>query len=59
MGQTGDKAAQPVGEGFSPDDLAASFYKNIGIDPQTKYHTNIGRPVMLVRDGNVIPSLFS
>lgn len=48
-----------MGEGFSPDDLAASFYKNIGIDPQTKYHTNIGRPVMLVRDGNVIPSLFS
>ena len=58
IGETDDIDSAPVGEGFTPDDLAASFFRNIGIDPQTKYQTNVGRPVTLVRDGRPIQQLF-
>ena len=33
------------------DDLAASFFHNIGISHTTEFQTNVGRPVTLVRDG--------
>jgi hypothetical protein len=59
IGASDDKGLGPVGDGHSPDDVAASFYHNLGIDPKKEYHTNIGRPVMIVRDGNVIPELFA
>ena len=36
-----------------------SFYHALGIDYHKEYHTNTGRPVMIVRDGEVIESLFS
>jgi hypothetical protein len=56
IGETDDTASAPVGEGFTPDDLAASFFQNIGIDPQIKYQTN--GLVTLVRDGRPIQQLF-
>jgi len=30
----------------------------LGIDPKKEFHTSTGRPVMIVRDGAVIPQLF-
>lgn len=57
IGATDDKAQGPVGKGFSPDDLAASFFQNIGIDPTTEYEANVGRPVTLIRNGSPIPGL--
>ncbi len=57
IGATDDKAQGPVNEGFSPDDLAASFFRNIGIDPKTEYDANVGRPVTLIRNGQPIPEL--
>lgn len=59
IGASDDKGLGPVNEGFSPDDVAASFYHNLGIDHRKEYHTNTGRPVMIVRDGEVIPQLFA
>ncbi len=44
---------------FTPDDIAATIYHALGIDPLTEYHTNTGRPVMLVPHGRVISELFS
>ena len=52
-------ASAPSGDGFSPDDLAASFFQNTGIDPKTEFQTNVGRPVTLVRNGSVIQPLFA
>jgi uncharacterized protein (DUF1501 family) len=54
VGATDDKAAEPAGTGYTPDDLAATFYHKLGIDPATEYHTAAGRPITLVRDGRVI-----
>jgi hypothetical protein len=46
-------------EGYTPDDVAATFYQTLGIDHHKEYHTNTGRPVMIVRDGKVIQKLFA
>ena len=59
VGATDAKAQGPVGEGFTPDDLAASFFKSIGIDPKKEYAAKIGRPITLVRDGEPIEELFA
>lgn len=57
VGATDDKAEGPLGNGFSPDDLAATFLKNIGVDPKKEYEANVGRPITLVRSGSLIPSV--
>lgn len=46
------------GRGMSPDDVAASFYHALGIDPRREYRTPTGRPVAFVRNGTVITELF-
>jgi hypothetical protein len=58
IGETDEKGMGPKAKGHSPDDVAASFYHNLGIDPKKEFHTSTGRPVMIVRDGSVIPELF-
>jgi hypothetical protein len=59
IGESDEKATLPAAEGYSPDDVAASFYHNLGIDHKKEYHTSTGRPIMIVRDGSVIQPLFS
>lgn len=59
LGASDEKGTFPADKGFSPDDVAASFYHNLGIDHTKEYHTNTGRPMMIVRDGHVIPGLFA
>ena len=59
IGESDDTAAGPRHEAITPDDVAASFYWNLGIDPSIEYQTNTGRPITLVRDGKVIQQLFS
>jgi hypothetical protein len=44
---------------IKPDDIAATIYHSLGIDPLTEYHTNTGRPAMLVPHGRVLSQLFS
>ncbi|MEL6107564.1 MAG: DUF1501 domain-containing protein [Planctomycetota bacterium] len=59
VGRTNDKAEEPVGTGFSPDDLAATFYSAIGIDPKKEFDSNVGRPITLVRDGDAISRILT
>lgn len=58
MGETDSIAAEPQSVGFTPDDLAAAFMTNIGIDPFTEFRSNSGRPITLVRDGKPMKGLF-
>ena len=44
---------------IKPDDLAATLYHVLGIDPRTEYQTKTGRPAMLVPEGRVITKLFA
>lgn len=59
LGQSDEKASAPANEGFKPDDVAATFYHTLGIDPKQEYHTSSGRPITLVREGTVIEKLFA
>jgi len=60
IGESDAKGTMPKeGDGFSPDDAAASFFYNLGIDHTQEYHTTSGRPITVVRDGSVIRQLFS
>ena len=59
IGASDAKGEGPKDRAISPDDVAASFMHSLGIDPTKEYHTPTGRPVMIVRDGKVIPELFS
>jgi hypothetical protein len=59
IGESDETAAAPKHESFSPDDVAASFYHNLGIDPSIEFDTETGRPITLVRDGRIIKQLFS
>lgn len=58
LGASDDKGMGPADKGFTPDQVAATFYHSLGIDYQKEYHTNTGRPVMIVRDGSVIQEMF-
>ena len=57
IGETDDKAQGPVDQGLTPDDLAATFLQNIGINPKTEYNANVGRPITLIREGTAVPGL--
>ncbi|MCA8986573.1 MAG: DUF1501 domain-containing protein [Planctomycetaceae bacterium] len=59
IGASDATASGPLNDAISPDDVAASYYHALGIDHTKEYHTSTGRPVMIVRDGNVIPELFA
>ena len=59
IGESDDTASGPRHEAISPDDVAASFYYNLGIDPTMEYDTSTGRPITLVRDGSIVQQLFS
>ena len=58
VGESDDKATGPRNDAMTPDDAAASFYHNIGIDFTKEYHSNTGRPITIVRDGHLIQPLF-
>ena len=58
IGESDATASGPAHEALKPDDVAASFYHSLGIDPRQEYHTETGRPITLVRDGQVISQLF-
>lgn len=59
VGESDEKAAGPKNDGFAPDDVAATFYRNIGVDFTKEYHTDTGRPITIVRNGTVINQLMS
>lgn len=60
IGASDEKGMGPAsGDGISPDNVAASFYHALGIDPHKEYQTSTGRPVEIVRNGSVIPELFA
>lgn len=58
IGESDDTASEPRHDAIKPDDVAASFYHSLGIDHTKEFHTETGRPIMLVRDGKIIPQLF-
>ena len=59
VGASDEHAAGPLDAPITPDDVAATFYQALGIDPQTEFETPTGRPVMIVRDGTPLRQLLA
>ena len=51
---TGEKPAENP---YGPEDLAATLYHLLGVDPDREFYTPDGRPVRIVNDGRVIREL--
>jgi hypothetical protein len=56
-GATNDQGAAPDADACSPDDLAATIFHHLGIEPTHEVTTTSGRPVAIFREGKVIEKL--
>ena len=59
IGESDEKAAGPKHDLIKPEDVAATFYRTLGIDHRKEYNTTIGRPISIVRDGDVLSELIT
>ena len=57
VGKTDARAEKPADDPHGPEDLAATLYHLIGIDPDQDFYTPEGRPVKVVNNGRVIQGL--
>lgn len=57
VGESDAKGEGPKDKGITPDDIVATFFTALGINPRKEYHTPSGRPVMITRYGTAIPQL--
>jgi hypothetical protein len=57
LGESDAKGEGPKDRVITPDDVATTFYSTLGIDPRKEYLTPSGRPVMIVRNGEVLREL--
>jgi hypothetical protein len=53
-GSTDGQGTAPATDPCSPDDVAATVFRCLGLDPRYELHTSTGRPVALFREGRVI-----
>ncbi len=58
-GTTDAQGMAPATEPVTPDDVSATIFHNLGIDPHTELQTPTGRPVQLFREGRVIEKLLA
>ncbi len=59
LGESDDKATGPARTTASrPTTWPPRSIHTLGIDHTKEYHTNTGRPIMIVRDGHVMNKLF-
>ena len=54
VGKSDARAEKPASDPYGPEDLAATIYHLLGIDPREEFHTAEGRPVPIVQGGRVI-----
>jgi uncharacterized protein (DUF1501 family) len=57
VGQSTPKADAPKSAPVSPQDLMATVFHVLGIDPQSQFVNNAGRPVYMIEDGEPIAEL--
>lgn len=58
IGKSDKQGAYPVSTPFTPDDIGATVYHLLGVDPATEVRDRLGRPVRLNR-GEVMRCLFT
>ena len=58
IGRSDSIGAYPITTPYSPNDVGATVYHVLGVDPEAEVHDRLGRPTQLNR-GQVIQSLFT
>jgi len=58
-GTTDASGMAPATEPCTPDDVSATIFQNLGIDPKTELQSPTGRPITLFREGRVIEKLLA
>jgi Protein of unknown function (DUF1501) len=58
-GSTDPNGMGPAIDPCSPDDIAATIFHRLGIDPKTELQTPTGRPIQLFREGSVIEKMLA
>ncbi|HTU91061.1 MAG TPA: DUF1501 domain-containing protein [Gemmataceae bacterium] len=58
-GSTDAQGMVPANDPCTPDDVAATIFHCLGIDPHTELTTSTGRPIQLFREGRVIEKLIA
>jgi hypothetical protein len=56
-GATDIQGMAPIGEGCTPDDISATLFHCLGIDPHQELRTPTGRPITLFREGGILDKL--
>ena len=59
IGSTNAKGERPKDRPLTPNDLWATMYKHLGIDPERTFPDHSGRPMPILPDGEVIKDLFA
>ncbi len=57
IGKTNERGEEPVEQPVKVEDMAASVYHILGIDPEKEYRTPSGRPIRLVTGGTLVNGL--
>ncbi|HJZ55615.1 MAG TPA: DUF1501 domain-containing protein [Gemmataceae bacterium] len=57
VGKSDARAERPASVPYGPEDLFATTYSLLGIDPKTEFYTLDGRPVAIVNNGKLIAEL--
>jgi hypothetical protein len=58
-GTTDSQGMAPALEACTPDDVSATIFQQLGIDPHTELQTSTGRPIQLFREGKVVEKLLA
>jgi uncharacterized protein (DUF1501 family) len=58
IGESDNRAAYPKSRPLSPQDLMATIFHVLGIDPTVQFTHPSGRPISMIDDGKVIAELF-
>lgn len=56
-GSTDSSGMAPATEPVTPDDISATIFRNLGLDPHAELQTPTGRPITLFREGKVVEKL--
>jgi uncharacterized protein (DUF1501 family) len=58
IGASDANAEKPASDPVSPEDLAATLFHRLGIDPKDEFYGPDGRPHLVVNGGRIIPGLW-
>jgi uncharacterized protein (DUF1501 family) len=57
VGKSDARAEKPASDPYGPEDLAATLFHLLGVDPKDEFRTPEGRPVAIVNNGRLIQEL--